>query len=143
LQTIKANVGFDKLQEMRENSPTGGALGQVSNLELESLQSVLGSLDQYQSGDQLARNLRRLSDLLEKGRQQRIEAFRKDFGELPDPSIVDDPAEETSGGKAQFSPGAEVGDADLADVPEGSIVRDPQSGQRFIIRGGKPVPYGE
>lgn len=50
LQTIKANVGFDKLQEMRENSPTGGALGQVSNMELNSLQSVLGNLSQYQSG---------------------------------------------------------------------------------------------
>ena len=30
LSTIKANIGFDKLREMRDNSPTGGALGQVS-----------------------------------------------------------------------------------------------------------------
>ena len=37
LETIKANIGFDKLQAMREASPTGGALGQVSNQELTSL----------------------------------------------------------------------------------------------------------
>jgi hypothetical protein len=32
LATIKSNVGFDKLQNMRDNSPTGGALGQVSDM---------------------------------------------------------------------------------------------------------------
>ncbi len=143
LQTIKSNLGFDKLQEMRENSPTGGALGQVSNLELTALQSVLGNMSQYQSGEQLTRNLKRLSEILEEGRQNRIEAFRKDFGGLPDEELADDPAREKPGGKPQFSPGAEIGDADLSSAPEGTIVRDPRDGKRFIIRGGKPVLYGE
>jgi hypothetical protein len=57
LATIKANIGFDKLQAMREASPTGGALGAVSNLELESLQSVFGSLNQAQSDTDLKYNL--------------------------------------------------------------------------------------
>jgi len=144
LTTIRSNVGFDKLQEMRENSPTGGALGQVSNLELNALQSVLGSMDQFQTGDQLKQNLQRLSEILEKSRKRRREAYRQDFGGLPEPATSDSQSKEKpEGGKPQFSPGAEVGDADLANVPEGSIVRDPRSGQRFIIRGGKPVPYGE
>ncbi|BAQ84590.1 hypothetical protein [uncultured Mediterranean phage uvMED] len=58
--TIKANIGFDKLQAMREASPTGGALGQVSNQELSSLQSVFGNLDQSQDDEQLKYNLRML-----------------------------------------------------------------------------------
>ena len=57
LETIKANIGFAELQAMREASPTGGALGQVAVQELNSLQAVLGSLDQEQSQDQLLKNL--------------------------------------------------------------------------------------
>lgn len=53
LQTLKGNVGFAKLQEMRNNSPTGGALGNVSDTEIGLLQSVLGSLDQKNSAAML------------------------------------------------------------------------------------------
>jgi hypothetical protein len=60
LNGIKANVGFGKLQQMRENSPTGGALGSVSENENRLLQSVLGSVEQSQSQEQLTRNLSRL-----------------------------------------------------------------------------------
>jgi hypothetical protein len=42
---IKANIGFDALAEMRANSPTGGALGQVAVQELAYLQASLASLD--------------------------------------------------------------------------------------------------
>jgi hypothetical protein len=37
IETIKANLGFDRLQEMRQNSPTGGALGAVAVQELAVL----------------------------------------------------------------------------------------------------------
>lgn len=57
LQTIKANIGFDRLQEMRAASPTGGALGQVAVQELEALQASIASLDQGLSPDQLKANL--------------------------------------------------------------------------------------
>lgn len=63
LDTIKANVGFDRLQEMRNNSPTGGALGQVSEQENKLLQATLGSVMQSQSEDQLVRNLDRLENI--------------------------------------------------------------------------------
>ncbi len=49
LETIKANLGFDRLQQMRESSPTGGALGQVAVQELNALQSTVASLDQLRS----------------------------------------------------------------------------------------------
>lgn len=60
-KTIKSNIGFDYLQAMRKNSPTGGALGNVSNQELEGLQSVFGSLEQSQSDKELKYNLQLLN----------------------------------------------------------------------------------
>ena len=57
IETIKANIGFDELQAMRESSPTGGALGQVAVQELNSLQSTLGSLDPNQDEATLRTNL--------------------------------------------------------------------------------------
>lgn len=44
LTTLRARIGFDKLQEMRQNSPTGGALGQVSDFENRLLQATEGNL---------------------------------------------------------------------------------------------------
>ena len=60
VETIKANIGFDRLQQMREQSPTGGALGQVAVKELEALQAVLGSLNLNQSKEQLKGNLQNI-----------------------------------------------------------------------------------
>ena len=61
--TIKSSIGFDRLQQMREESPTGGALGQVSELELVTLQATLGSLDLNQSKENLLYNLERLGEI--------------------------------------------------------------------------------
>lgn len=57
LKTIKANLGFAELQEMRRNSPTGGALGQVAVQELEALQATVSALDQDQDPELLKKNL--------------------------------------------------------------------------------------
>lgn len=57
LKTIKANLGFDRLQQMRDASKTGGALGQVAVKELEALQASIASLDRGQSPAVLKRNL--------------------------------------------------------------------------------------
>lgn len=57
LQTVKANLGFDRLQQMREQSPTGGALGAVAVQELAALQATVASLDQMQSPAQLGKAL--------------------------------------------------------------------------------------
>lgn len=62
LDTIKANIGFEKLQEMRAASPKGGALGQVSERENDLLQATLGSLDQAQTQEQFTFNLKRIHD---------------------------------------------------------------------------------
>lgn len=57
LETIKSNVGFRALQEMRDNSPTGGALGNVSELELKQLNAVKGSLEIRTTAEQLLETL--------------------------------------------------------------------------------------
>lgn len=81
LDTIKANIGFDRLQEMRDNSPTGGALGQVSEFENRLLQAVWGNLAQSQSPSQFKENL----DLVEKqvkASWDRInQAYEQDYGQ--------------------------------------------------------------
>ena len=61
LGSIKANIGFDYLQAMREASPTGGALGNVSDKELQGLQSVFGSLEQSLDAEELTYNLNLLN----------------------------------------------------------------------------------
>lgn len=63
VDTVKANVGFDKLQAMREASPTGGALGQVSDTENRMLQATLGNLEQSQSEEQFVFNMKRLKNI--------------------------------------------------------------------------------
>ncbi|MHB1098646.1 MAG: hypothetical protein ACYCZR_03750 [Burkholderiales bacterium] len=60
LTTIKANLGFDRLQQMRDLSPTGGALGQVAVQELTALQATVASLDQLQTPGQLENALAKI-----------------------------------------------------------------------------------
>lgn len=62
VDTLKASLSFDALAEMRRNSPTGGALGSVTERELELLGSTVASLDQAQSPTQLKENLQRVID---------------------------------------------------------------------------------
>ena len=57
LDTVKANLGFDRLQQMRNESKTGGALGQVAVKELDRLEASRASLDRAQSPEQLKKNL--------------------------------------------------------------------------------------
>ena len=45
VDTIQANLAFDELEKMRKNSPTGGALGQVTEMELRLLKSAVSGLD--------------------------------------------------------------------------------------------------
>lgn len=94
LLTIQANVGFDRLQEMRNNSPTGGALGAISDKETALLQAVNGALAQGQSKDQFKANLQRIRDLQAEVLAERKAAFEQDFGGASQPA----PAAASGGG---------------------------------------------
>ena len=45
VDTLKSNIAFDTLQQMRDMSKTGGALGQVSNIELNLLEKNVAALN--------------------------------------------------------------------------------------------------
>jgi hypothetical protein len=75
LKTLTANIAFQELAEMREASKTGGALGNVSNIELELLSSVRGALDQAQDVDSILAELDKVEESL-----NRWEAEKKKHG---------------------------------------------------------------
>lgn len=82
LTTLQANVGFGELQAMREASPTGGALGQVSEREIAFLQALLGDIEQSRDPKVLMYNLERLQTFMD-GRQERFrKAFEADYPSL-------------------------------------------------------------
>jgi hypothetical protein len=55
--TIESNVGFTELNAMRANSPTGGALGNVTEKELILLQNQMGALSRSQNKESFDKNL--------------------------------------------------------------------------------------
>ena len=63
VRTIGGNIGFDRLQRMRNESKTGGALGAINAQEMQLLQDVMGSLQLSQSEEALQTNLNRLADI--------------------------------------------------------------------------------
>ena len=66
MDTLKANIAFGELTEMRNASKTGGALGQVSDREATLLQSTLGALDLGQSPEHLKKQLTKIKSSIEK-----------------------------------------------------------------------------
>lgn len=58
LDTIRGQTAISELQKMRDESPTGGALGRVTQQEIDLLAAMRGSLEQTQSGKQLEQSLR-------------------------------------------------------------------------------------
>jgi hypothetical protein len=66
VDTIKSRISIDNLMEMRANSPTGGALGNVSNADIALLANALASLDITQSKDVFLNNLKIIDDFYSK-----------------------------------------------------------------------------
>jgi hypothetical protein len=63
VESALSNVGLDTLQQMRENSPTGGALGQVPIQQQQRLEQVLGSLDLTQRKEVVEDNIKRVINI--------------------------------------------------------------------------------
>jgi len=81
-QSIQANIGFDKLQSMREMSPTGGALGQVSDFENRLLIAVRGPMD-LKNPEQMQATLQTIRDRYEEAAVAHRIAYMTDFEGLP------------------------------------------------------------
>ena len=80
LDTIRGNIGFDKLAEMKANSPTGGALGQVSDFENRLLQTLWGNLEQSQTREQFEENLDLVKQQAEQSWDRVKTAYEQDYG---------------------------------------------------------------
>lgn len=131
LDTIRANVGFDKLQDMRQNSPTGGALGQVSDMENKLLQAVLGSLDQGLSAADLAKNLQNIKTILAQLKAQKQEAFNTDFSGY-DQDIQDFTQGGVMGQQNNAQPAISLPPAAVSQLQPGKITTF-RNGQRWTM----------
>jgi len=80
VDTIKANIGSTQLQEMRNSSPTGAALGAVSDFENRMLQALLGNLENSQSPEQLKENLDLVQQQLDTIVNGRRDSFNRTYG---------------------------------------------------------------
>lgn len=68
VDSLKANIAFGELAEMRAASKTGGALGSVAVKELNLLESAQGSLDTGQSSDNFIKNLDKIKESINRWR---------------------------------------------------------------------------
>lgn len=57
LSTVQANIAFDRLQKMRDDSVTGGALGNVSDAEITLLMNSLTQLSNAQTPEAILESL--------------------------------------------------------------------------------------
>lgn len=79
LENIKSQAGFAVLQNMRDMSKTGGALGQVSDFENRMLQSNLAALDQAQSLPEFKKNLQKVLDYVEGAKGRLGKAYEQSY----------------------------------------------------------------
>jgi hypothetical protein len=135
IETIKANIGFGELQRMRDESPTGGALGQVAVQELTYLQSALGNLDQAQSREELEKNLRNIRSIIERYERIRANAFERDYGRKPDverllrdPEAVEQKAQ--AAGAAPAGPPRVTSKEQFDALPSGTVFVGPDGQSR-------------
>lgn len=63
ISSMESNIGFDQLSQMRQASTTGGALGNVTELQLKQLQSVLGRMDVRGRPEMLEDNVKRVHNI--------------------------------------------------------------------------------
>jgi hypothetical protein len=81
LDTVAANVGFEALNAMRAASKTGGALGSITERELDLLQATIASLKVGQSPKQLIENLKKARRRVAENVGSARRAFESDYGE--------------------------------------------------------------
>jgi len=76
-KTLQGNIAFKKLADMKAASPTGGALGAISERELDLLSSNLGSIDPGLSFFLFKENIDSIEDIVsraKKGIEEQIQS---------------------------------------------------------------------
>ena len=94
--SIVARGGFQELAAMRAASPTGGALGNVSNQEGQQLKDAFGTLNRTQNASDLRTQLGRVADDIRGAKTRVREAYDMTYDYKPSAASGGD----SGGGKA-------------------------------------------
>ena len=124
LDRIMARGGFQELEKLRQSSPTGGALGQVSNTENQFLRQAFGALAQTQSTKKFQEGLDQIVDELT-GAKSRVKEAYDDTYAYQKAMTGEGPRSATPrGGKAGESVPSfnTVQEAEAANLPKGTRI---------------------
>ncbi len=78
---IEANNAFQELSDMRAASPSGGALGTITEKELELLKAARAALQRSQGAPQLRENLLKLREQMKTSASNILQAYRETYKE--------------------------------------------------------------
>ena len=77
--TVAARGQFQELQQMRDASPTGGALGNVSNREGELLRAAFAAIDRRQSKADVQKEIENVINKIKASKARVREAFEETY----------------------------------------------------------------
>lgn len=89
IKTLQSGLAASALQAMRDASKTGGALGNVSDKDLELLQTKIANLDPNQSEEQLKEQLEVIYNELNAALQTRVSTFEQTYKDTPGVQVPD------------------------------------------------------
>ena len=130
LDRILARGGFQELQNLRNASPTGGALGQVSNTENQFLRQAFGTLDPVQDTKDFKRGVDQVIRELEGSKSRVRDAYDLTYeyraGREPAPQGPRSATRRGAAPNGESGAPAEVkSDADYDKLPSGATFRGP------------------
>jgi hypothetical protein len=108
---IVARGGFTELQDMRNASPTGGALGNVSNQENQSLRDAWAAISRIQDAKDLRTQLTRAQNDVTGSVQRIREAYDSDYeykAKAPDAAPKTPSTTPSAGGNTVTTPDGKV-----------------------------------
>lgn len=88
IETLKVKLGFRALQDMRANSPTGGALGNITEREGEWLQNAFVALQRSGSTEQYKKNLARIIKRMKSVKEDLIAAYDEEYRSASAPAGI-------------------------------------------------------
>ena len=127
LETLKANIAFDSLKNIKA---AGGTLGSVSAPELALLEARIASLDLNRGKDAVLRSLKEIDDFY---KQIVVNAYNKATGE----GLKQ--LDQMFGGRPEWVNGAtpqEIQQYTFDNAPVGGLVYDPEEGKVYKFKGG-------
>lgn len=79
IDNLKSQVSLGALTALRAASPTGGALGNVSDRDMKILESSLAALDQKQSPEDFKKSLQTIIDYAQGTKKRLREAYKEQY----------------------------------------------------------------